>query len=491
MQQITPKESHIFIRDVAIANKLRMPYLLWLFVSILISFAIYQSGNTSDWKSATKMGVFWGCLITIAHFLYLQTKRPVNYLSPELLFLTGYWLFHFGYLFCWALGILPESEDIFYDTGLYPKTLLIVNWGMAAFLFGYELFAPKHLPELYTEPPVTTAGWEFAGLILMAISLFITFVYLDLAGIDNVISRGSNVLANMDKYVSNTLFWRLKSQIFAMGFGVYIIAVATKHGKLFRGKLGISLFVIYFILLLLQGGRTQVVIIGMILLLVRHYLIKPVKLKWLILLAMIFAFIFSVMGATRGRAALDVKKIATEYKHTEAHWYDIFVETGGSVSTINKTISIIPSEQGYWHGKSYALAIVHVIPFIQGYVFPTTPGAAQWLTYTTKGYGAAGTGFSIAGEGYLNFGLIGVLIQMTLLGAFMRRIVVWYAKVLSPSKALVFLISIGIFVTMVRNNLNTLFAPLSQIWLFSVLIKFSLGETSVKQDDDTDLNSWA
>jgi oligosaccharide repeat unit polymerase len=486
MQEIILKESHNFVRDTAVANKYRSAYMVWLFLSVFISFMIYQTGGVSDWKLATKTAVFWGCFIAIAHFLYMQTKRPVNYLAPDLIFLAAYCLFHFGYLFFWAIGIFPESEDIFYNTALYPKTVLIVNWGMAAFLFGYELSAPKYLPELQKTPPEAGTGWGITGLILMATSLFITFVYLELAGIGNVIARGSNVLAEMDKYVSNTLLWTLKSQIFAMGFGIYIIAVATKYGKLFKGKLGISLFVVYFFLLIVQGGRTQVVIIGMVLLLVRHYLIKPVTLKWLILLAVIFAFVFSVMGATRGRAALDITKITAEYKYADTHWYDIFIETGGSVSTINKTISIIPSEEGYWHGKSYASAIVHIIPFVQGYFFPTTQGAAQWLTYTTKGFGAAGTGFSIAGEGYLNFGLIGVLVQMLLIGAFLRRIVVWYAKDLSPSKALVFLISVGIFITIVRNNVNTLFAPIFQIWLLSVLIKFFLGEVSVGQDYNVD-----
>lgn len=107
------------------------------------------------------------------------------------------------------------------------------------------------------------------------------------------------------------------------------------------------------------------------------------------------------------------------------------------------------------------------------------PSTASWLTWTLYGPRAAGTGFSIAGEGYLNFGIIGAFLHMVLLGIILRRLYLMFASNISASRTIMFVASIGIFVVNVRGDTNLMFAPLVNIFVLCWLLKVICGEQEV------------
>jgi len=479
----TPRAT--WIGEGAYSSTYRGAYFCWLVLASLISLGIYIGLRGIDWEFATRVATFFGIFLCAVHFLRVVRSKPVNYLAPDLLFLAAYVMFHFGYLTFWALGIMPEFREIFWFPALYPKTMFIVNLGIIGFLFGYELAAPKRRNYDFNTIKLPTTGWTFVGLLLMLFAMIIYFGYIMKVGIETFMAEGTAVTTHMERYIAHMRLWGLRTQIFALGFGIYITSVALKHGRLFKGKLGITLFVIYFISLILHGGRTGVVTVGMVLLLVRHYLIKPIKLRWLITIIVCFTFIFSAMRIVRGVTAFDVAKMAEELKYTreagQIHWYDTFVEIGSSVRTINMAIAIVPSEYSYMYGRSYVSSTLHMIPYLQGVMTRVTPfwavTAQRLIQNTFAGPEAAGLGFAIAGEGYMNFGLVGAFFHMVFIGWFLRRIYVWFASSLSPSRALVFFVSLGVFVVGVRNTTNIMFAPLAQIMVMAWLLRTVFGES--------------
>ena len=223
----------------------------------------------------------------------------------------------------------------------------------------------------------------------------------------------------------------------------------------------------------------------MALLLARHYLIKPVKLRWLIAIMIGSIFLFGGMRIARGATAFSVTRMVEEVRYAKktglTHWYDTFVETGSSVRTINMTIALVPDEYPYMYGRSYVSSTIHIIPYLQGVVRRVSPfwavTAGDLIQYTFAGPEAAGLGFAIAGEGYINFGLVGAFFHMVFIGWFLRRIYVWFASSLSPSRALVFFVSLGVFVVGVRNTTNIMFAPLAQIMVMAWLLRTVFGES--------------
>jgi hypothetical protein len=444
-------------------------------------------GLGADWELSTKVTTFFGLFLCVVHFFYAANSRPVNYLSPDLLFLVAYVMFHFGYLTLWALGIVPESPYVFYFPDLYPKTMFITNLGIIGFLFGYELAAPKKEDYDVGTIKLPTTSWIFIGLLLMLFAIGITFAYVMKVGILTFIAKGSEVVAHMDRYVTNVRLWVLRAQIFALGLGIYIVSVALRHGRLFKGKLGVILFVVFFASLVLQGGRTSLVTVGMVFLLARHYLIKPVKVRWIIAIMAGSIFLFGVMRIFRDVTAFSVTRIVEEVRYAKetglTHWYDTFVETGSSVRTINLTVAIVPGDFSYLYGKTYLASTIHIIPYLQGVVARRWPflavHAGDLIQNTFAGPRAAGLGFAIPAEGYINFGLVGVFFHMAFIGWLLRRIYVWFVSSLSPSKALVFFISLGSFMVVTRNTTNTLFAPLAQAMMMGWLLKTFFGETEL------------
>ena len=223
---------------------------------------------------------------------------------------------------------------------------------------------------------------------------------------------------------------------------------------------------------------------GMILLLVRHFVIKRIKLKSLIIIAICALTAFSSIRIVRNVAAFNIPKMIEILKHAgqteQMHWYDPLVEMGSSVNTVNMTTMLVPDDEPYWHGRSYLQTIIHIFPYMSSVLGRYLGlGPSGWLTHTHFGYGASGTGFSIAAEGYLNFGLPGVFIHMAILGILLRRIYVRFAVTMSPSSTLIFIIAYGLFMVTVRNHVNLLVSPLVRIAVAIWLLKGLCGEEEV------------
>jgi len=476
---ISPEK--IFI-DTIYCESRSFVYSMWLLCCGLLSYYIYShTGRSLD--SNIRTAVAFGLLIVIVHFIRHTLNKPRNFLAPDLMYVVFYTAFHFGYLGLWLFNIVPESPKVFYSIGQYPLVMLIVNLGMISFLLGYEISGPKNLVPASIRL-IPNASWTLVGALLMMIALGVHVFYLFYAGIDTWMAYGYQVYIHMEDYVSYPNMWRIQLHLFSIGFSIYIVSCVLQHGKLFNGKFGVFLFSIYMALLFLEGGRTQLVTLGLILLLVRHYLIKPLSFKMLALICFCGLTAFVFIKLFRNVAGFNVSRAIEEITYAGqsdlTHWYDSFVEMGGSVSTINLTTMLVPGTSGFWHGRSYLQSIAHVFPYLQSVLMPVLGASpSTWLTLTHFGMFAAGTGYSIAAEGYLNFGIPGVIVQMFLIGIILRRIYVWFARTLTMTSTLFFIISFGLFMITVRNHTNLLVSPLVRLLVLMWLLKSIFKETVI------------
>jgi hypothetical protein len=459
----------------------------------VISAILYKWSQNVSWEYSTKVALLFGLFVCAAHIVWRVSKRPRNYLAPDVFYVLFYAAFHFAYLALWLLGIVHAGDRlgrrVFSAPEQYNLVMLIVNLGLLSFLFGYELAAPKR--RIYNrskQKKIPTIGWTIAGTTLMLLALIIHLAFIFGIGVRTWLMEGYEVYIHMERYSEYYRLWRIQFHIFSLGFGVYITSVALRYGRLFRGKFGIAFFSIYLALLVLEGGRTQMITHGMILLLVRHFIIKPVKLKSLIIIAICALMAFSAIKVVRSVAAFNVPKMIEELSHArelgETHWYDSLVEMGASVNTVNLTTMLVPGREPYWHGRSYVQAIVHIFPYMSSLLGPYLGASPSWwLTLTHYGRGAAGTGFSIAAEGYLNFGLPGVFIHMAIMGVILRRLYVRFVNTGSAVNTLIFIVAYGLFMITVRNHVNLLVSPLVKIIIIAWLLKSLCGEEEVIPSD--------
>ncbi|MFT4604169.1 MAG: oligosaccharide repeat unit polymerase [Rhodothermales bacterium] len=96
----------------------------------------------------------------------------------------------------------------------------------------------------------------------------------------------------------------------------------------------------------------------------------------------------------------------------------LIAELAGSVLTITFTTELVPEMRPFEMGYGYLRALANAIPILD---FPDVYGyAGTWLAYSitpSLAVGGFGFGFSFMGEAYLNFGWIGGILMLGVIGA--------------------------------------------------------------------------
>jgi len=299
---------------------------------------------------------------------------------------------------------------------------------------------------------------------------------------------GYDVFMKMNYYIGGrAYFWGHHTKIFALGLAIYLISVCFKYRTMTKAKAGIMMMVGFCMLLSLEGARTSMMQIAIVFFMARHFLVKPIKLKMLLTITVTALVLFGLIRVAREVGSLDLGRMAEAIRYSresqQSKWYDPLIETGSSVRTVNLTTMLVPEAESYWHGRSYIQSIVHVIPFLQGVLsryLGATP--SQWLTWTHFGFDAAGTGFSMPAEGYLNFGIAGVFAHMFVIGVVLRRIYAKFVKSPTPAKTLILFLCYGLFLITVRNTVNELLPVITQVVIFTWLIKSILVQIPCEYD---------
>jgi len=189
--------------------------------------------------------------------------------------------------------------------------------------------------------------------------------------------------------------------------------------------------------------------------------------------------------------AFDPAKMLEEVRYQRERglitWLDPFVEAGGSFRTLNITANDVPASEPYWKGASWTTAIYHIVPFLQGYLARhglVKWAPSQWITITYAGPAAAGFGFTITAEGYLNFGYIGVVIELMFMGLFLRWLTVRFSRNPSAMWALIMFGCIGAAIGVVRNHIGMATALWVQIAIIALLANMFFGNEQKYEQED-------
>jgi len=174
----------------------------------------------------------------------------------------------------------------------------------------------------------------------------------------------------------------------------------------------LGIFLLNIVAILLTGGRTKAVILIAILVVLYNYLIIKFTKKWLgigivgvIFLLQVLAYIGEVR-VERGRAtSLEGMKIEKNAA------VDAVAEMGGSMFCLIKTMDLVPSNEPYRYGKSYAYSFTTLIPNLGFWAIHPAKKESNLSDWLTDALGLSyGTGFSMCAEAYANFGYFGIFV---------------------------------------------------------------------------------
>jgi len=257
------------------------------------------------------------------------------------------------------------------------------------------------------------------------------------------------------------MIWARSMQVFLLGLVIYIVYSSLRFRKLFHAKAVLYMVIFIVSLLIFEGDRGPVFLILLSLMVSRHYFIKPYKVRTLVIFGTAVLVLFAAMKIVRGYAFSPGKMYSElQYAREEGQFQwatGPLAEAGGIYRNANMTSMLVPSQQSYWYGLSWIDAVVHVVPFLQGYLNRLgflRPAPAVWLTTEILGPGQAGLGFSLPTEGYLNFGFAGAFMEMMFFGLLIKRTMIWFAKKPSAFSAFVFLGILAPTIKIIRDHVS-------------------------------------
>lgn len=465
-------------------RRLSVQYLIWLVLSCMAAVFVYAQ-SVKGLGGVNRLLIVYYAILAMHLLVRAFRNGKAALLSPDVIFIGIYTAFHLGYVNFYAMGLLPINENIFFFNESVTKSLFVIILGLIGFIFGNEIVSP--ISNGFKDDDrilIPSSAWCKLGLFIMLTALLMHVGTMATVGIDLFLTHGYKAIQQLEEYTS--YFWNLifsQSQVvMAFGISLYTISSALRTGKLFASKISLSLIIAFLTLVVLEGDRGPVVMFVMPIVLVRHYLVKPLSLKFAVPFVCGLLFLFAVMGLAR-TVILDPVKMVQKYEEekaeTNANWMYPIVELGASFLVVNITTREVPENVPYWMGASWRDAAIHFIPFLQKYAVKwgwSTWAPSTWITRTYFGKDRAGRAFTVAAEGYLNFGYVGAFLELALFGAFIRRLTILYSKKPSATRALIMLGCIAQAMMTIRNHVGLLTTVITQVLVLAFLLKVFLKE---------------
>ena len=441
-------------------------YLGWLILATILAVGAYYPFRNTTTQSIYPAIFLYYLVVAVHVTIRLKSGGRANLLSPDILFVIFYTMFHLGYVTLYALNILPFIDGIFLHENAIPKAMLVVNLGIIGFFFGYEVIAPKRQLPIPPRPiRIPTQNWTVFGLVIMIAGaamhigslLFIGAELLTLLGYRAVAAARGEFPTGLAMLLTQS------NHLFLFGTVIYMVASGLRYGKSFHSKLALGIFVTMLGVYVLEGDREYIVEFLLIFLFVRHFFVKRVRIRYLIILYIATMTVLAGLALVR-RIAFDPRSMWQAYQYKkqtgQVAWFNVFVESGSSIRCTILTCEHVPTHDPYWYGKSYLSAGLHIFPFLEGYFIKRgTFGLYYWPSVWASAsfdHGQGAIGYTIATEGYLNFGFPGVFFLLMFLGGMMRLGMVWFAKRPSAAFAFIMITWIIYFLWAVRNHIEVI-----------------------------------
>lgn len=467
-------------------------YVAWLLFGWLLSAVVYFGWRTAPLASILPNLLIY-YLVALIHVVYrLKSGGKVNLLAPDIVFLLFYTLFHLGYVTLYGFGIAPYWSEAFFFEASIPESLFAVNLGLGAFLLGYEIMGSKGAAPAQQARVVRPSGiWCALGTALMALAVASHVGALSVVGIDYIQRYGYVAIQRIGQFTQYlpALILSMSGMAFVAGLVVHTTASALRNRRLFGSLTALLVTLLFIAVLLLEGERGGLFQVLVPLLLVRHYFVKRVRIRYLIGFALATLFVFTAIRAVR-TIVFDPAKMLAEYEYQQRTgrftWMDPFFEAGYSYVTLNITCHEVPSVEPYWYGVSWRDALIHTIPFVQGFAtsrgwLTWTPG--DWLKLTYFGTKASGRGYTITAEGYINFGYPGVIAEVMLFGVFIRWLTVRFARNPSARWAFIFMGCFGPCIEVIRNQVNGISHTIAYVFVAAWILNVLLGDEVEPADE--------
>jgi hypothetical protein len=384
-------------------------------------------------------------------------RRPLRLavLSPAVLYLGVFALFHLGLAVPWALDLYSGPLPWWFLTNRLTPALALVLLAAAAYLAGVLAAAPP--PGRAPARPAYSNPFCYGVGAAICIAGAAMFVF----GIDSL--GGARFL---DAGYSET--YRLTSQfdprLFGTSFTVFPIGLYLVAACCPRRRAGVAgaIALVWAAGIFYLGFRGYALIPGLVVLAVLRErgcgLPRPAAL-------LLAALVLAAIPAARAVRDQGLRQRSFRGTTERLQPLDGVVEMGGSLRALVHTLVYTESEPRRW-GLTYWRSLATIWPNLSR---RWTPGRYlrldelppnHWLTSQAepamyRNYG--GLGFSAVAEPYMNFGVAGVVVYFAALGAVLGRAAGFAAG--RPLPLALWAMVLGPLLWTTRNSFEIFFRP--------------------------------
>jgi len=367
--------------------------------------------------------------------------------DPYLLFITSAFLFNgsAALLYLFKIGY-SDTLLANFSTELLIKSVFLVTFSIVSIHFGAVLACSNKNSRFYQ--PITNeernrvafASIRQIGLILILVSL-IPFLFFMRDILHTVYITGYSGIFQREAQTGFGAWSNVLS-----GFlipGIYFLLIGGKDKKIYK-IIAISLMGFYSISYLYAGSRNRALLPLVVFLWIWHKFVKRFNLRRFLIISLILIVIIFIVFPTikivrsiPGKERKSFLFYIESIKEVENPLIFPFAEMGGSLRNVAYTISLIPKERNYDFGQSYIYALLTIMPNLFWRVHPTIQRGtfSDWLVNRVNPYIAergGGYGFSFIAEAYANFGWLGCLIVMLVLGIFIGKLSIYTEETKNP-----------------------------------------------------------
>jgi len=379
---------------------------------------------------------------------------------------------------CMTLDIEGDVTDHLAELLPYvPEAVFLTAMGLVIFAFAYYSRAGVLIGDYL--PRVRGGGrWRLAFVLLAVLSLFLIFqLAASAGGLLGFLLLGYNVTAETigKGYLAMGFTWLFVAAMFLL-YG-YALERKTRHLVAFVVAFGVVV-----LMHLLMARRAVLLFMGLAVWLFWHHAIRPVKPRSLLIAGGVCFLALNALGGLRSSAYEGFDDLWAKTTknwdglvNSDGHGFVYTLTTGEFVvpfETLPQMIESVGSTVSPEFGMTYLRAPLQVIPQA---LYPGRPlPLANW--YVARFYGG-GWGFNEArqfffiAEGYLNFGIPGVILTMLVWGFFLRAIRQYsHAAKGDPSVALVCSLVVAFIPNAISSDSIALLVGLPETSLVAALI---------------------
>lgn len=408
-------------------------------------------------------------------------------IAPDLLMVCMIALFHLPAVMLGAMGQVRLTAWWWWNYTAVNQAMLLTLSAILCYLIGYNLYAR---PAVYytsraRNPADYSPGWLYfgQGVFLLGLLFHVYFMVTQVGLEELLTSRYGNKkfaagLADERSWFTGMLFCRAGIVIMS----AYSAAIYNTPMKGWLSRVAIGL---YLLLIFVTGHRNQIVFCVIPIVFCYCFLCRRIRLPVLIGLGLAGAIAMSAALVVRRMGDKSVARVqeALEAQQAQIGLLQSAQEAGGSMTTVFRTIAVVPARDGFRYGMSLVDGLLRVVPNVSGEVGGVfaRESPSQWLTRTTapRSYRqSVGLAYSIVAEAYLNWGYLGPPILLGGLGFLTRRLFDRAFYVRNPFRMVIAMIWIATLANWVRNDAFSFWKPILWPLVMMYAVRLFMGGRS-------------